>query len=48
MTRYLKRCYLLAFPSVLPDISPARGEIGSLDFTKSSTLFAIGENRREG
>ncbi|MEI9423989.1 hypothetical protein O7A70_22735 [Mesorhizobium sp. Cs1299R1N1] len=30
-------------PSVLPDISPSRGEIGSFDFSASSSAVKIGE-----
>src|SRR5438309_1225212 len=35
-------------PSVLPDISPSRGEIGSLDDDAFSLTLAIGESRRNG
>jgi hypothetical protein len=35
-------------PSVLPDISPTRGEISSLDLTAFLATLEIGENPRDG
>ncbi len=39
---------ILRAPSVLPDISPTWGEIGSFGAPLNSTTYEIGESRRDG